>query len=1187
MRLKSLELKGFKSFSNETHIHFDENVIGIVGPNGSGKSNIVDAIRWVLGEQKGKELRLENMGDVIFNGTKKKKAGNLAQVSITFENTKNLLPTEFQTVTISRLLYRSGESEYRLNGVTCRLKDIHSLLLDTGIGSNSYAIIALGMVDDILSDKENARRRMFEQAAGISKYKKRKHETMLRLKSTTADLDRIEDLLFEIETNLKSLEKQARRTKRFVDVKQQYKEYSINLAIRKSSQLRSHHTELEKQIQMEKDTYLQLEARLKKREAELEHVKKSNLDEEKQLSDSQRELNMLVGKVRNLESEKGLKEQKIVFLQESQRKLQNQIDSGQVKATRLAEELEQTRSMMVTSSRELDSLSEKMGIDKEEKERVEAQYREAQANRSQLGSSRQALEKEFLELQKKQLTLHAQIVQSEENEKQQNAEITSLAKEINEFKESLAIVDKERQKLADAIKVNEEKEEDRKKKIEQEEQSLNNLKDQLQGIQRKLDAKKNEQNLLREMISKLEGFPESVRFLSKSDDWSSKAVLLSDILQCDPDYRVQLEHLLEPWLNHFVVENMEEAMVAVNLLNKSQKGKANFFILDQVKEQHTATQQNLPHAEPALKYVKTEDKYQALLQLLLGDVFVTEKSPADPVYKEAQYKDAVLMDSQGTLFRRAYSISGGSIGLFEGKKIGRKANLAKLEKEIKQLEIDQKKSLDKIEDSRNELQVLRNLEDKILLDDLKRTHRQVDQKYIEVNATLQHKSDRVEKLDTGSKLALKNMEEARKTLSEVVARLDKKEKELHSTQTLFDDADKDFNALLKSVADASATYNSSHISFVQARGRTENLEKEMKLREEQIAEIEKNRLSDQEQKEEEVVEIGKIQREMEEISSSLIDLYSDKKAKEQALGTAEQEYFKARNEIHQLEDKIKGINRELQNSQYLINQLKDEFNDAKFKVTSLAERLDIEFHVKLEDVLKGEVDESVELEELEDRVEKLRHRIENFGEINPMAVEAYDEMKERYDTINDQKMDILQAKESLMETIKEIEETATKQFLEAFAKVREYFIQVFRSLFTEDDNCDLILDNPDDPLESTISIIAKPKGKRPKSLSQLSGGEKTLTATAVLFALYLLKPAPFCIFDEVDAPLDDVNIEKFNKIIKKFSSQSQFIIVTHNKQTMAAVDIIYGVYMEEQGVSGLSQVDLRAFEHEALQPALN
>jgi len=274
MRLKNLTVKGFKSFANETSLNFNDDVIGVVGPNGSGKSNVVDAIRWVLGEQKSRELRLEKMSDIIFNGTKKRKEASTAQVTLTFENTKGILPVEYQSVAVSRILYRSGESEYRLNGVTCRLKDIMSLLMDTGIGSNSYAIIALGMVDDILSDKENARRRMFEQAAGISKYKRRKRETLNKLKGTTADLDRVEDLLFEIEGNLKSLEKQAKRAQKYLDLKAKYKTLSVQYAQVSIKSLKEDYKRLGTALKAEQDLYSGMDAEIRKKEALLEKEKK-------------------------------------------------------------------------------------------------------------------------------------------------------------------------------------------------------------------------------------------------------------------------------------------------------------------------------------------------------------------------------------------------------------------------------------------------------------------------------------------------------------------------------------------------------------------------------------------------------------------------------------------------------------------------------------------------------------------------------------------------------------------------------------------------------------------------------------------------------------------------------------------------------------------------------------------------
>jgi chromosome segregation protein len=296
----------------------------------------------------------------------------------------------------------------------------------------------------------------------------------------------------------------------------------------------------------------------------------------------------------------------------------------------------------------------------------------------------------------------------------------------------------------------------------------------------------------------------------------------------------------------------------------------------------------------------------------------------------------------------------------------------------------------------------------------------------------------------------------------------------------------------------------------------------------------------------------------------------------------EQTYFKARNEIHELENQVRDNFRKQQDQQVLINRLKEKFNDVKFEITAIGERLRVEFGMSVNDIINIEPDAKLQRDALEKDVNNLKRRLDTYGEINPMAIEAYTEIKERYDTIARQRDDILGAKENLLQTMREIEETATVRFLESFGQVRENFIRVFRTLFTEDDSADLVLTQPDRPLESDINIIAKPKGKRPQTIAQLSGGEKTLTATALLFALYLLKPAPFCIFDEVDAPLDDANIEKFNRIIRQFSEGSQFIVVTHNKATMAAVDTIYGVYMPEQGVSSVTPVDFRALGHEAL-----
>src|SRR6187549_1213446 len=448
MRLKSLELKGFKSFANDTLIHFDEDVIGIVGPNGSGKSNVVDAIRWVLGEQKGKELRLENMGDVIFNGTKKRKPAPVAQVAITFDNNLGILPSEYQEVVISRHLYRSGESEYKLNGVTCRLKDIQSLLIDTGIGSNSYAIIALGMVDDILYDKDNARRKMFEQAAGVSKYKKRKHETMLKLKLTTEDLTRIDDILKEIQTNLETLEKQAKRTAKYFELKKDYKELSLTLGARNNVELREQFANSEKRIQEETDQYTRIEADLSLMHADLEKLRKDHLGDEASVSTFQKELNELVSHIRATENEKNLAEQKIAFIKQNKQNLELQIAKANERLGKLQEDITTLRTQHDEHGQAHQSHQSLLTEAQDKRDVISRQYQEMVDNREAVNQLHQQFEKEVFDLEKNIAVLlnNADIIRNEnkilaDDTRKFEAESTTLQQQLiteGEKKESAA-----------------------------------------------------------------------------------------------------------------------------------------------------------------------------------------------------------------------------------------------------------------------------------------------------------------------------------------------------------------------------------------------------------------------------------------------------------------------------------------------------------------------------------------------------------------------------------------------------------------------------------------------------------------------------------------------------------------------------------------------------------------------------
>ena len=427
--------------------------------------------------------------------------------------------------------------------------------------------------------------------------------------------------------------------------------------------------------------------------------------------------------------------------------------------------------------------------------------------------------------------------------------------------------------------------------------------------------------------------------------------------------------------------------------------------------------------------------------------------------------------------------------------------------------------------------------------------------------------------------ALKVIESLQKANGQIEEDLKARKEIAAQAKSKISNTDDSFRKIADELSVASNAFNEKNIEFIRQQNKVNTIQRELSYRENQLEETKHNLQRNEQSLAHAEVEQKEIEEDVESLEKTLLLQYELKKEKEALLSSAEQNYFQIRGGINEIEDELRKVNKTRSETQVLITTLKDKFNEMKLDLSSTGERLKIEFGIDLEEVMQREANLDINPEELQAKVERLKNRLDNYGEINPMAVEAYDEMKIRYDSITEQKDDILKAKSSLLDTIKEIEDTATVHFMEAFMKVRTYFIDVFRTLFTEDDTCDLILAEPDNPLESPIKIIAKPKGKRPQSINLLSGGEKTLTATALLFALYLLKPAPFCIFDEVDAPLDDANIEKFNKIIRKFSKDSQFIIVTHNKETMAAVDVIYGVYMQEQGVSGVSPVDFRELDH--------
>ena len=626
MRLKSLEIKGFKSFADKTVLNFDEGITGVIGPNGCGKSNIIDSIRWVIGEHKISNLRSENLESLVFNGSKTRSASGLAEVSLTFENTKNLLPTEFNTVTVTRKYYKSGESEYRLNDVACRLKDIHNLFMDTGVSTDSYAIIELGMVDDIIKDKENSRRKMLEQAAGITIYKTRKKEAKLKLDATEQDLARIEDLLFEINNQLKSLESQAKKAEKYFEIKKDYKEVSIELAKAALEGFNVTYKDLNEQQQQEVDKRIELEAAIAKEEAGLEQEKLAFVEKEKALQQMQHAYNDMLDKVRNKENEKNLGSQRLLHLKERKSGLDEFLQKAEGQMKGLEESIGFTATQIKDEEAKLEELEDKLQDLKDAVEEKRRVFDDKRSSIDVLRKENQAIQRNQFDAEKKVAiadtsiqNLQRTIVQVQEEKSQRQAQLKQLETEQKEKEAALELKKTDLQQLQDQHEFT-------KEQILQTQNMMEGLRNSLADESRKLDAKKNEHDLLKSLVDSMEGYPESVKFLHNNKGWNHTAPLLSDIIYVKEQYRAAVENVLEPYLNYYVVNNLQEGLQAVHLLDDHKKGKANFFLLDKFE---AATTFHQPAGTiPALDVVEIDAQYANLAANLLGNVFIAEDEAA-------------------------------------------------------------------------------------------------------------------------------------------------------------------------------------------------------------------------------------------------------------------------------------------------------------------------------------------------------------------------------------------------------------------------------------------------------------------------------------------------------------------------------------------------------------------------------
>ena len=1180
MQLTQLDIKGFKSFGDKITINFHDGVTAIVGPNGCGKSNVVDAIRWVLGEQSTRMLRSEKMENIIFNGTKNRKPSNLAEVSLTFDNTRNILPTEFSQVTITRKLYRSGESEYRLNDVQCRLKDITDLFLDTGIGSDSYSIIELKMIDEIIANKENSRRALFEEASGISKYKLRKKQTFSKLKETETDLSRVEDLLYEIEKNLKTLENQAKKAERYYRLKDQYKEQSLALASFKIAGFRDSLKTLEDQEQEQAAGKSAITAQLDGLEASLQKQKLDNLTKEKNLSAQQKAANEFTSKIRAYESEKKLKNEQLRFLEDKKNRLSEELEKDQNQLNHIIYNQKRLNEELLQESSTLDTQKSDVSFRKTELDELRLNQQKAKLIMDTGHRESSELQNKMYQLEKETAILNIQKDALQQESKRNAEDANSKEIELSNFNRHVADLENRLETRQSELKMGWQLEEKLQLQINYTAEDVLQQKEQLNQHSRKLDSKQNEYNLTKSLVDNLEGFPESIRFLKKNTQWAKQAPLLSDVLFCREEYRIAIENYLEPVINHYVVESQQEAVQAIRLLNDSSKGRANFFILDAVNRVNKLP---LIKAESgklisALDIITVDDKYLRLCEMLLYNVYVLQSGEDEEMNTSLPPEHIVILSGSGKFSKSGIGMTGGSVGLFEGKRIGRVKNLENLAKELKTLESVIFGLKTSIEQENQKLMILKSSSQQSILQQIQEDINRLGNEHISVKtrqeqyvAFIENSQNREHDIELKIAAISNELLNAEPLLLELSA-----EKQIQND--LATTLEQQFTGLTDLISEKSGVYNSENIRFHQQQNKVSGIEKDLEYRESQHRNSENRIQLNQVELEKILAGIKNSLEHADHSDKDLVEMYLRKEEFEKGVLEQEQDYYASRGLINETEVEIASLRRKKDLAEVLTNELKDKKSNLKIDLNALKERLAVEFSVDINLLLDEETGVSDLREnelDLKEKTDRIKKQLDEFGAVNPMALEAYREMNERYSFIQAQKKDLADAKSSLMQTIKEIDDTAKEKFMEAFVKVRESFIEVFRSLFNEEDSCDLVLSDPQNPLESEIDILARPKGKRPLSINQLSGGEKTLTATALLFSLYLLKPAPFCIFDEVDAPLDDTNIDKFNKIIRTFSDRSQFIVVSHNKRTIASTDIIYGVTMVEQGVSRVVAVDLR------------
>jgi chromosome segregation protein len=1175
VRLTQLEIFGFKSFAQKIVIPFDPGITSIVGPNGCGKSNVVEAIRWVLGEQRAGTFRSSRMEDVIFAGTRQRKALGMSEVSLIIENHENVLPVEFNEVMLTRRLFRSGESDYLLNKIPCRLLDISNLLMDTGLGQGAYSVMEQGMVDEIISQKTENRRRILEEAAGITKYKTRRRSTWNRLEATQADLTRIEDIIAEVKRQVDYLGRQVGRARRYQELKQELDQLDVLLGRHRfftfNAQLNPLQSEFEELGKVAEEGY----TRFTSREAELEKARLVLTDAERAMQEAGIQLNRQIETIHEKERtliairerreaaeqilERAARERADYIAQRETSQQQRRENVHRVEAIRVelatTEDNLQTRERLAAQAEE-EYAGHRSELDQRQRVRMEHLRQQGEISRM---LERQQAEREALDERTASMREEEESTNVERNEAQRAATTAEAA--LTATRQSLATL---QQQHAETSATRDETE-----------REMQRVTEQRDAARRAAETNQARLQVLEKVRSGYEGYQSGVRTLMlESPHAALFRGVLGDMVDVDAEFARAVEVALGESLQALVAHSDQGVLEAIAHL-KEHSGRVGILSLEGAlgTPGPALAPEPMSGLRGALRsYVRPEADIAPLVDRLLHNTFFVDDLQTALVLSR-RYPNAYL---------RCVTPDGDAVDLFGqasgGKSEGEDSGLLGRRREISTL-----RSVIAHQTARHAALVPR-------LDALAQRVRTLGQRLSSTASELetwrgnereqvhQHQNARNDADRHTARLTQLQGENARfaarretldQNITEQEARLQHNESE---SERLNEESGKLEEQLKSSEAQRQERREELGTLRVE-RARIAETVQSLERDAERLENIEANLHRNIERLNEESAEAT---RHLEERGARIVEIEAELQELHEARDTlaAEQDqrrehWSEANSKNRELQDNISQLQRQLNDQRERRTKLEVQISELKLQTQHIRERLQEEQHCDVETM--GAPDEEVDDESTQQRLDQLRQSLHRLGSVHLGVLEEYEEQKERYDFLCQQRDDLVIAAEDLKKTLNLIDRTARKMFSETFAQIREKFQETYARFFPGGE-ADLKLEENVDPLEAGIEITARPRGKRLQSITLLSGGEKALTAISLLFAIYLVKPSPFCILDEVDAPLDDTNISRFVRVLKEFAQTTQFIVVTHNKITMAAADTLHGVTMPEEGVSQLVSV---------------